>query len=122
MSSSEQSEHDRYPEKLSVDVHVFVLPAAQSQAGYEAHGRTIDIGRGGVLMRLDKEVPEGVKVRLRFWELPPGVRLWPLMVSGTLVRLEPGEGPTSDNMIGAGSLLAIEFTESLKELDVPRTG
>lgn len=122
MSSSEQREHDRYPEKLSVEVHVFVLPAAQSQAGYEAHGRTIDIGRGGVLMRLDKEVPEGVKVRLRFWELPTGVRLWPLMVSGTLVRLEPGEGPTSDNMIGAGSLLAIEFTESLKDLDVPRTG
>jgi len=122
MSSSEQREHDRYPENLSVDVHVFVLPAAPSQAGYEAHGRTIDIGRGGVLMRLDKEVPEGVKVRLRFWKLPPGVRLWPLMVSGTLLRLEPGEGPTSNNTIGAGSLLAIEFTEPLKELEVPRTG
>ncbi|MCH7824200.1 MAG: PilZ domain-containing protein [Acidobacteria bacterium] len=122
MSSNEQREHDRYPEKLAVDVHVFVLPAAQSLAGYEAHGRTIDIGRGGVLMRLDKEVTEGVKVRLRFWELPAGVRLWPLMVSGTLVRLEPGEGLTSVNMIGAGSLLAIEFTEPLKELEVPREG
>lgn len=122
MSSNEQREHDRYPEKLAVDVHVFVLPAAQSLAGYEAHGRTIDIGRGGVLMRLDKEVTEGVKVRLRFWELPAGVRLWPLMVSGTLVRLEPGEGPTSVNMISAGSLLAIEFTEPLKELEVPREG
>ena len=44
------------------------------------------------------------------------------MVSGTLVRLEPGEGPTSVNMIGAGSLLAIEFTEPLKELEVPREG
>ena len=120
MSSNEQREHDRYPKKLSVDVHVFVLPAAQSQAGYEAHGRTIDIGRGGVLMRLDKEVPEGVQVRLRFWELPAGVKLWPLMISGTLVRLEPGEGETSDNKIGAGSLLAIEFTEPLKELAVPR--
>ncbi len=122
MSSNEQREHDRYPKKLSVDVHVFVLPAAQSQAGYEAHGRTIDIGRGGVLMRLDKEVPEGVQVRLRFWELPAGVKLWPLMISGTLVRLEPGEGETSDNKIGAGSLLAIEFTEPLKELEVPRGG
>ncbi len=122
MSSSEQREHDRYPENLSVDVHVFVLPAAPSQAGYEAHGRTIDIGRGGVLMRLDKEVPEGVKVRLRFWELPTGVKLWPLMVSGTLVRLEPGDVPATDNMIGAGSLLAIEFTEPLKELEVPRGG
>ncbi len=122
MSSNEQREHDRYPKKLSVEVHVFVLPVAESQAGYEAHGRTINIGRGGVLMRLDKEVAEGVKVRLRFWELPAGVRLWPLMVSGTLVRLEPDEGPTSDNMIGAGSLLAIEFTEPLKELDVPRGG
>ncbi len=122
MSSNEHRDHDRHPEKLSVDVHVFVLPATQSQAGYEAQGHTIDIGRGGVLMRLDKEVPEGVKVRLRFWELPAGIRLWPLMVSGTLVRLEPGEGPSSDNMIGAGSLLAIEFTEPLKELEVPRGG
>ena len=122
MSSSEQREHTRFPKKLSVDVHVFVLPASQTQAGYEAHGRTIDIGRGGVLMRLDKEVSEGVKVRLRFWELPPGVRLWPLMLSGTLLRLEPGEDPTRDNMIGAGSLLAIEFTEPLKELDVPAEG
>ena len=122
MSSSEQREHTRFPKKLSVDVHVFVLPVSQTQAGYEAHGRTIDIGRGGVLMRLDKEVPEGVKVRLRFWELPPGVRLWPLMVSGTLIRLEPGEDPTQDKMIGAGSLLAIEFTEPLKELEVPTNG
>ena len=122
MSSSEQREHTRFPKKLSVDVHVFVLPASQTQAGYEAHGRTIDIGRGGVLMRLDKEVPEGVQVRLRFWELPPGVRLWPLMVSGTLIRLEPGEDPTRDNMIGAGSLLAIEFSEPLKELEVPAGG
>ena len=122
MSSSEQREHTRFPKKLSVDVHVFVLPASQAQAGYEAHGRTIDIGRGGVLMRLDKEVPEGVQVRLRFWEVPAGVRLWPLMVSGTLIRLEPGEGIANDNMIGAGSLLAIEFTEPLKELEVPRGG
>jgi len=119
MGSSEHREHKRYPKKLSVDVHVFVLPADQAQSGYEAQGRTIDIGRGGVLMRLDKEVPEGVKVRLRFWELPPGVRLWPLMVSGTILRLEPGEYPTHDNMIGAGSLLAIEFTEPLEEMEVP---
>ena len=119
MGSSENREHQRYPKKLAVDVHVFVLPATQAQSGYEAQGRTLDIGRGGVLMRLDKEVPEGVKVRLRFWELPPGVRLWPLMMSGTILRLEPGEDPTTDNMIGAGSLLAIEFTEPLQELEVP---
>ena len=122
MNSSEQREHARYPRKLSVDVHVFVLPVSQSQSGYEAAGRTIDIGRGGVLMKLDKEVPEGVQVRLRFWELPPGVRLWPLMVSGTIVRLEPGDGPSADSMISAGSLLAIEFTEPLKDLEVPHTG
>ncbi len=122
MTLSEQREHARYPKKLAVDVHVFVLPATQSQAGYEAHGKTIDIGRGGVLMRLDKEVTEGVKVRLRFWELPAGVKLWPLMVSGTLVRLEPGDAPATDNMIGAGSLLAIEFTEPLKDLEVPGGG
>ena len=119
MGSSEQREHARYPKKLSVEVHVLVLPASQAQEGFEAQGRTIDIGRGGVLMRLDKEVPEGVQVRLRFWELPPGVRLWPLMMSGTIVRLEPGEGPAGDNMIGAGSLLAIEFAEALQELEVP---
>ncbi len=122
MTLSEQREHARYPKKLAVDVHVFVLPATQSQAGYEAHGKTIDIGRGGVLMRLDKEVSEGVKVRLRFWELPAGVKLWPLMVSGTLIRLEPGDAPATDNMIGAGSLLAIEFTEPLKDLEVPGGG
>ena len=121
MSSSDQRRHARFPEKLAVDVHVFVLPASQDQAGYEAHGRTIDIGRGGVLLRLDKEVPEGVQVRLRFWELPPGVKLWPLMVSGTLLRLEPGEGLAADNTIGAGSVLAIEFTEPLRELEVPRS-
>jgi hypothetical protein len=119
MSSSEQREHTRYPKKLAVDVHVVVMPRSQSQEGFEAQGRTIDIGRGGVLMKLDKEVPEGVQVRLRFWELPPGVRLWPLMMSGTIVRLEPGEGETRRNMIGAGSLLAIEFTEPFDELEVP---
>ena len=47
MASSDQREHTRYPKKLAVEVHVFVLPASQTQAGYEAHGRTIDIGRGG---------------------------------------------------------------------------
>lgn len=119
MSSSEQREHARFPKKLSVDVHVLIMPASQTQSGFEARGRTIDIGRGGVLMRLDKEVPEGVQVRLRFWELPAGVRLWPLMMSGTIVRLEPGEGPASENMIGAGSLLAIEFTEPFQDMEVP---
>ena len=44
------------------------------------------------------------------------------MLSGTLIRPEPGEGSTRDNMIGAGSWLAIEFTEPLKELDVPAEG
>ena len=122
MSSSEQRQHERFPKHLSVDVHVFVLPASSNDAGYEAQGRTIDIGRGGVLMRLDKPVQEGVQVRLRFWDLPPGVRLWPLLVSGTLLRLEPGEHPTDEGLIGAGSLLAIEFTEPLKELDVPSAG
>ena len=119
MGSSEQREHARYPKKLSVDVHVHVMPTSQSNEGFEAQGRTINIGAGGVLMRLDKEVPDGVQVRLRFWELPPGVRLWPLMLSGTIVRLEPGEGPASDKMIGAGSLLAIEFVEPFKEIEVP---
>jgi hypothetical protein len=119
MSSTEQREHTRYPKKLAVDVHVMVMPRTQSQEGFEARGRTIDIGRGGVLLRLDKEVPEGVQVRLRFWELPAGVRLWPLMKSGTIVRLEPGDGPAGENMIGAGSLIAIEFTEPFEQLDVP---
>ena len=120
MSSSEQREHARYPKKLAVDVHVFVLPASRQSEGYEAQGRTVDIGQGGVLMVIDKEVPEGVQVRLRFWDLPPGVKLWPLMISGTIVRLEPGENPAQDNMIGAGSVLAIEFTEPFKELEVPK--
>ena len=48
MGSSEQREHTRYPKKLSVDVHVLVLPSSQAQEGFEAQGRTIDIGRGGV--------------------------------------------------------------------------
>ena len=117
--STEQREHARYPEKLQVDVNVFVLPASQTQAGYEAHGKTLNIGRGGVLMRLDREVSEGVQVRLRFWELPAGVRLWPLMISGHIVRLQPGDGPIFEDMISAGSLLAIEFSEPLKELEVP---
>ncbi len=117
--STEQREHTRYPEKLAVDVHVMILPESQAQQGYETHGRTLNIGRGGVLMRLDREAPEGVHVRLRFWELPAGVRLWPLLMSGTLVRLEPGDGPLEDDMICAGSLLAIEFSEPLKELEVP---
>ncbi len=120
--STEQREHTRYPEKLSVDVHVLVLPASQAQEGYEARGRTINIGRGGVLMRLDKEVPEGVHVRLRFWELPPGVKLWPLLMSGTILRLEPGDELPKDNTISAGSLLAIEFAEPLMDLEVPPTG
>ncbi len=119
MGSSEQREHARYPKKLSVDVHVLVMPSSQAQEGFEAQGRTIDIGRGGVLMRLDKEVPEGVQVRLRFWDLPPGVRLWPLMMSGTIVRLEPGADAATDNMIGAGSLLAIEFAEPFQDFEVP---
>jgi len=119
MSSSEQREHTRYPKKLSVDVHVVVMPRSQAQEGFEAQGRTIDIGRGGVLMKLDKAVPEGVQVRLRFWELPPGVRLWPLMMSGTIVRLEPGDGEMQQNTISAGSLLAIEFTEPFEDLEVP---
>ena len=117
-NNDEQRKHPRFPKKLAVDVHVFVLPASNADAGYEAKGRTIDIGRGGVLMRLDKEVLEGVQVRLRFWELPPGVRLWPLMNSGTIRRMEAGED-SSEGMIGVGSLLAIEFTEPLKQLDVP---
>jgi hypothetical protein len=119
MSASEQRRHARYPEKLAVDVHVVVMPRTQSQEGFEAQGRTLDIGRGGVLMRLDKDVPDGVQVRLRFWELPPGVRLWPLMMSGTIVRLQPGDGPVGKNTIGAGSLLAIEFIEPFEELEVP---
>lgn len=118
-NGSEKRQHQRYPKKLSVDVHVFILPASPVDPGYEAKGRTIDIGRGGVLLRLDKEVQEGVKVRLRFWDLPAGVRLWPLMVSGTILRLERGDQPTEEGTIGAGSLLAIEFTEPLKELEVP---
>ena len=122
MSSSEQRQHERYPKRLAVDVHVFVLPASPADAGYEAQGRTIDIGRGGVLMRVDKEVHEGLLVRLRFWDLPPGVRLWPLMVSGTILRLEPGDDPSDRGLIGAGSLLAIEFNEPLKELEVPDGG
>lgn len=119
VSAGEQREHARYPKKLAVDVHVMVMPRSQAQAGFEARGKTIDIGRGGVLLRLDKEVPEGVHVRLRFWELPPGVKLWPLMKSGTIVRLEPGDGPAGENMINAGSLLAIEFTEPFEKLEVP---
>lgn len=120
MSSSDQRQHARYPKRLSVDVHVFVLPESPQTAGYEAQGRTIDIGRGGVLMVLDKAVREGVRVRLRFWDLPAGVELWPLMISGSILRMEPGEDPEQDNMIGAGSVLAIEFTEPLKELEVPQ--
>jgi hypothetical protein len=119
MSPSEQREHTRYSKKLAVDVHVVVMPRTQSQEGFEARGRTIDIGRGGVLMKLDKEVPEGVQVRLRFWDVPPGVRIWPLMKSGTIVRVEPGEAETQQNTIGAGSLLAIEFAEPFEELEVP---
>jgi hypothetical protein len=112
MSSTEQREHARFPKTLSVDVHVFVLPASQTEAGYEAHGRTVNIGRGGVLMQLDKEVPAGVRVRLRFWDLPPGVRLWPLMISGTIVRLEHGAGATRDDVISAGSMLAPKRSRS----------
>lgn len=119
MSSSEQREHQRYPKRLTVDVHVMVMPATQSQEGYEARGQTIDIGRGGVLLRLDREVHEGVHVRVRFWELPTGVKLWPLMKSGNIVRVEPGEDVADQNMIGAGSRLAIEFVEPLEELIVP---
>jgi len=114
-------EHERFPKKLSVEVHVFILPANPADPGYEAKGRTIDIGRGGVLMRLDKEVREGLKVRLRFWEMPAGVRLWPMSISGTILRLKQGELPSQEGTIGAGSLLAIEFTEPLTELDVPGT-
>ena len=115
----EKREHQRFPKKLSVEVHVFILPAGPADPGYEAKGRTIDIGRGGVLLRLDKEVREGLQVRLRFWEMPAGVRLWPMMVSGTILRMEQGELPSQEGTIGAGSLLAIEFTEPLTELDVP---
>ena len=121
MSSNEQREHRRYPKKLSVDVHVMVMPAAPSEEGYEARGQTIDIGRGGVLLRLDREVHDGVHVRVRFWELPSDVKLWPLMKSGNIVRLERAGGDAGDNMIGAGSLLAIEFVEPLEELVVPDT-
>ncbi|MFQ5744053.1 MAG: PilZ domain-containing protein [Acidobacteriota bacterium] len=119
MNPDEQRQHPRFPKKLAVDVHVFILPASPSDTGYEAQGRTLDIGRGGVLMRLDREVREGVKVRLRFWKLPPGVRLWPLMISGTILRLKPGDLPVDEGTIGAGSLLAIAFSEPLRELDVP---
>ena len=119
--NSEKREHQRFPKKLSVEVHVFVLPAFPTDPGYEANGRTIDIGRGGVLLRLDKEVRDGLKVRLRFWEIPAGVRLWPMVVSGTILRMERGELPSQEGTIGAGSLLAIEFTEPLTELDVPGT-
>lgn len=115
----EKREHQRFPKKLSVDVHVFILPASPTDPGYEAKGRTIDIGRGGVLLRLDKEVREGLKVRLRFWDMPVGVRLWPMTISGTILRMERGELPSQEGTIGAGSLLAIEFTEPLTELDVP---
>ncbi len=119
--NGEKREHERFPKKLSVEVHVFILPEGPADPGYEARGRTIDIGQGGVLLRLDKEVREGHKVRLRFWEMPPGVRLWPMMVSGSILRLEQGELPSKEGTIGAGSLLAIEFTEPLSELDVPGT-
>ena len=124
MSSSEKREHRRYPKKLTVDVHVLVMPATQSQEGYEARGQTIDIGRGGVLLRLDKSVVEGVKVRIRFWELPPDVKIWPLMKSGRIVRVEPGEAEADEaeaagHMISAGSRLASEFMEPLEELTVP---
>ncbi len=119
--SGDKREHERFPKKLSVEVHVFILPANPADPGYEAKGRTIDIGRGGVLLRLDKEVREGLKVRLRFWEMPAGVRLWPMMISGTILRLKRGELPSQEGTIGAGSLLAIEFTEPLTELDVPGT-
>lgn len=119
METNDQRRHPRFPKKLSVDVHVFVLPLSQADPGFEAKGRTLDIGRGGVKLRLDKAVREGGQVRLRFWELPPGVRLWPLMVSGTILRLEPGGEATDEGMIGAGALMAVEFTEPLKELEVP---
>ena len=117
--NGDKREHERFPKKLSVEVHVFILPSTPADPGYEAKGRTIDIGRGGVLLRLDKEVREGLKVRLRFWDIPAGVRLWPMMVSGKILRLERGELPSQEGTIGAGSLLAIEFTEPLTELDVP---
>lgn len=119
MVTNDQRQHPRFPKKLSVDVHVFVLPLSEADPGFEAKGRTLDIGRGGVKLRLDKAVREGGKVRLRFWELPPGVRLWPLMVSGTILRLERGREPTDEGMISAGTLMAVEFTEPLRELEVP---
>ena len=123
MSSSEQREHTRFPKKLSVDVHVFVLPASQTQAGYEAHGQD---HRHRARRRFDASRQGGARGSPRYdcasGSSLPGVRLWPLMVSGTLIRLEPGEDATRDNMIGAGSLLAIEFTEPLKELEVPAGG
>jgi len=119
MVTNDQRQHPRFPRKLSVDVHVFVLPASETDPGFEAKGRTLDIGRGGVKLRLDKAVPEGGQVRLRFWELPPGVRLWPLMISGTILRLEGGEASLDEARIGAGTLMVVEFTEPLKELEVP---
>jgi len=119
--NGEKREHQRFPKKLSVEVHVFILPATPADPGYEAKGRTIDIGRGGVLLRLDKEVRDGLKVRLRFWDMPAGVRLWPMMISGKILRMAQGELPSKEGSIGVGSLLAIEFTEPLTELDVPGT-
>lgn len=119
METNDQRQHRRFPRKLSVDVHVFVLPHSQADPGFEAKGRTLDIGRGGVKLRLDKAVHAGGQVRLRFWELPPGVRLWPLMISGTILRMEGDAEPADLGMIGAGTLITVEFTEPLKELEIP---
>lgn len=115
---AEQRRHARYPERLSVDVHLHVVPGATVQDSYELGGRTVNIGRGGVLVRLDEELKEGLRVRVRFSRVPDGVRLWPLVTSGTVVRLEPADIPAITDETYLREFVAIQFSEPLEELDL----
>lgn len=119
--SGDQRRHPRYLKRLAVDVHVMVLPEPPTASTYEAGGRTVDIGRGGLLVRLDRDVRPGQKVRLRFSGLPGNVRVWPMVISGTIVRLEPAGESEEVEVIPAGSLMAVEFAEPLEELEVPES-
>lgn len=115
----DQRRHSRYPERLSVEVHVHVVPIAAAQDSYEVEGRTVNIGRGGVLVGVGERLEEGMRVKLRFSRVPEGVRLWPMVTSGTVVRLEPAElAALTDESVHA-HVAAVEFSEPLEELDVP---
>jgi hypothetical protein len=97
------------PTKVRLPFEVTVTCHSQGRAGMPLRGRTRDISRGGLLLRLGQVVPPGTAL-----ELTLHTPAWPVTVGATVVWVAPPEGRTPGGPIRHGMrFTALGWTAAL---------